>query len=151
MLRRHMKTFSIYAHPSGAVKAIKKGFSWPGAFFGCIWAFAKQLWLVGFSLIVAVMVVEMIIAQVLAVSPEVSQSPGLLTVVRLFDIVGPLVVGFVVGWQGNNWRGKKLRARGYTLTQIVDAATPEAAIAQCRAVLTGIETPGGGGYRPCAR
>ncbi|WP_181919263.1 DUF2628 domain-containing protein [Alkalilimnicola ehrlichii] len=39
-----MKTFNMFHHPHHGHKAVKVGFSWPGFFFGIIWAAIKGLW-----------------------------------------------------------------------------------------------------------
>ncbi|WP_084286517.1 DUF2628 domain-containing protein [Halomonas halodenitrificans] len=36
--------------------AIKKGWSWPGFFFGPLWAMVKKMWGLGSGLLVAVIV-----------------------------------------------------------------------------------------------
>ncbi|WP_226912943.1 hypothetical protein [Halomonas sp. 3D7M] len=37
-----MKEFKIYMHPAGMHEAVKQGWSWPGFFFGPIWALVKK-------------------------------------------------------------------------------------------------------------
>ncbi len=38
-----MKEFKIFEYPEGSNEAVKQGWSWPGFFFGPIWAMAKKM------------------------------------------------------------------------------------------------------------
>jgi len=38
-----MKIYEVYQHPVKGYAAVKIGFSWPGFFFGIIWALIKKL------------------------------------------------------------------------------------------------------------
>ena len=51
-----MKTFKIYEHPAGNREAVKQGWSWPGFFFGPIWAFVKKMWGLGGVLLLVVII-----------------------------------------------------------------------------------------------
>ncbi|MEM0111894.1 MAG: DUF2628 domain-containing protein, partial [Candidatus Parvarchaeota archaeon] len=51
-----MKTYNIYKHPLGDIKAVKVGWSWPAFFFTWIWAFVKGLYVVGVILLIIDMI-----------------------------------------------------------------------------------------------
>jgi hypothetical protein len=52
----NMKTFKVFRHPTLGFQAVKEGFSWPGFFFGPIWAFAKKLW--GYAFLITATAVQ---------------------------------------------------------------------------------------------
>lgn len=109
-----MKEFKIYQHPTGKQEAVKQGWSWPGFFFGPIWALVKKLWGLGALLLVAVIVLSAVPA-----GTEV----GMLTTLIM------LVIYIVCGVNGNKWREKNLVSRGYEHLDTVSAANPDGAIA----------------------
>lgn len=114
-----MKKFDTYRHPEhkggtrgrttfwGAreIEIVKNGFSWPGFFFGPVWALAKRLYphaavllLIDIGLVVAVR------DDVLAISGEVA-------------------VKVVVGLMGNAWRRQELSSHGFHLEESADPVT----------------------------
>lgn len=109
-----MKTFKIYENPAGNRKALKRGWSWPGFFFGPIWAFIKKMWGLGTVLLIAVII--------LAIFPAGSEI-GLLAALVNFGIY------IACGINGNGWREKNLISRGYEYCATVSAANPEGAMA----------------------
>lgn len=109
-----MKEFKIYQHPTGKQEAVKQGWSWPGFFFGPIWALVKKLWGLG-----AVLLVIVLLLSAVPVETEV----GMLTTLIM------LVIYIVCGVNGNSWREKNLRSRGYEHLDTVSAANPDGAIA----------------------
>ncbi|MEQ6916027.1 DUF2628 domain-containing protein [Halomonas aquatica] len=109
-----MKEFRIYQHPTGKQEAVKQGWSWPGFFFGPIWALVKKLWGLG-----AVLLVVVLMLSALPVETEVGMLASLIV----------LVIYIVCGVNGNNWREKNLRSRGYDQLDTVSAANPDGAIA----------------------
>lgn len=115
-----MRTFEVFTHTEKGNEAVKKGFSWPGFFFGFIWAFVKGLPGIGFLLIIAAVGLRVLEAVAVA-----ERSSGMMVFVALLYLAVLLVVGF----QGNNWRRSKLTQKGYILTKAIDAANPDAAIA----------------------
>lgn len=56
-----MQPFRVYKHPVYGLKAIKLGWSWPAFLFDWIWAFSKKLWLLGFGLLAAIIVIHCVI------------------------------------------------------------------------------------------
>jgi len=112
-----MKLYKIFKNPMNQYEAVKQGWSWPAFFFGAIWACVKKMWGLGIGIFVTFVVLN-----VLAGQNEM-----------LGGIVGLLSLGvyIVFGMQGNALREKNLVKRGYVeLPQLINAANPEAAIAQ---------------------
>jgi oligopeptide/dipeptide ABC transporter ATP-binding protein len=108
-----MGTFDAYVNPSGDLEVVKRGFSWPGFFFGFIWAFLKKLKLIGSLLLVA-----FIVLRVLEAIAGGNNSFGGLIFIGLLNLGLALLVGF----QGNHWRRKKLTAGGYTVKRAFETA-----------------------------
>lgn len=109
-----MKQFKIFLHPTGQQEAVKQGWSWPGFFFGPIWALVKKLWGLGAGLLVTVIV--------LSVFPSDSGLGMLATLVTL-------AIYIICGVNGNKWREGNLVSRGYDHVDTVSASNPEGAIA----------------------
>lgn len=100
--------YAIYKSPTGATEAIKKGWSWPGFFFTWIWAFVKNLYIVG--------------AVVLGI--------GVLALVNPYvEAAFAIIVGFVVGAKGNEARQNNLLKKGFQFRCKISALTPEGALA----------------------
>jgi hypothetical protein len=110
-----MSTFNIYKSHSGAIEAVKKGWSWPGFFFGFIWAFAKGLNGIGAAILIG--------AFVLGIMRTESQTAD--TLLKL----GGIVTWIWLGAQGNELRENNLKKKGYAVISTVTADTPEGAIA----------------------
>ena len=110
-----MSTFNIYKYPSGAIEAVKKGWSWPGFFFGFVWAFVKGLNGVGAAILIVGIVLGI-------VSIESKNADILLTLVGI-------VTWIWLGVQGNELRQNNLKKKGYKFVSTVNAETPEGAIA----------------------
>lgn len=109
-----MKQFKIYQHPDGTRQAVKQGWSWPGFFFGPIWALVKKLWGIGSGLLVLAFVLSI-------VPPETDL--GLIAAILM------LAIYIVCGVNGNNWREKNLVSRGFDHVNSISAANPDGAIA----------------------
>ena len=56
-----MKQYKVYKHPSGSTEAVKQGWSWPGFFFGFIWAMVKKMWGLGVGVPIGFFVLGFII------------------------------------------------------------------------------------------
>ncbi len=118
-----MKQFKVYKHEeSGALEAVKQGFSWPAFFFGLIWAIIKRLWIV--ALILALISLVSSGLMVTFVEQGMLNSQAADTFLYLVN----LGVALVLGTQGNVLREKALEQRGYQFKQRLDAANPEAAL-----------------------
>jgi hypothetical protein len=116
-----VKTFDIYQHPTLGFEAVKRGFSWPAFCFSWIWAFVKQIWMLGVILLAANIALEVLSG---------ADDAGVVT--ALIYLVGALVCGKF----GNEWRASALRARGFRLVlstvvaQSTEAAVVTAAVAK---------------------
>lgn len=104
-----MKMYKIYTSPVGGIEAVKKGWSWPGFFFTCIWAFVKKLHGLGAGVLIVGLLLNI-------ASPPI----GL-----VFDII----IIIWLGSSGNYMRSTNLKKRGYQFAHMIAAQTPEAAIA----------------------
>jgi Protein of unknown function (DUF2628) len=113
-----MRTWSVYRHPIKGYEAVKDGFSWPGFFFTWIWAFVKGLVGMGFLLLGAVVVMN-----ILSAAGEETRNPGL----SVLSVVLGLAAVLVTGFNGNKWREKALARKGYEFLEKVQADSPEAA------------------------
>ena len=111
-----MNTYSKYVHPTEGPEVVKRGFSWPGFFFGFIWAFVKKLWVLGAVLLAAHVAVPVL---------EDRYAHGLDLPFGLLN----LVIGLIVGVNGNAWRRRTLERLGYEQREWVEAKTPEEALA----------------------
>ncbi len=113
-----MKAYKVFEHPTGNHEAVKLGWSWPGFFFTCIWAFVKKLWGIGIGLLVGCVIWGVVDTALNADSDTQVVS----------HIIG-VIVSIVFGYQGNAWRAKNLASRGYKEVGTVDARNPDEAIA----------------------
>jgi Protein of unknown function (DUF2628) len=116
-----MKTFLVFKHPSLGVEAVKVGFSWPAAFLSVFWMLAKKLWT--WAGIWTLAYIVLAFAQDAALK---SLSIGML----LFVLAAHLFLGLVPAFQGNEWRVRNLKSRGYELLETAEAKSPDAAIEQ---------------------
>jgi len=107
-----MRQYKIFKHPSGAMEAVKQGWSWPGAFFGFFWALVKKLWMVALVTIGAILVFNALI-----LTPEVNS-------------LGWLILFIVFGVNGNKWRENNLLSTGYQADGYMVATNSGTAIAQ---------------------
>src|SRR3954469_11806067 len=94
------REFEIFSKPSTPTVAVKRGFSWPGFFFTWIWAFVKRLWLQGGLILGCSLVATMLTLTVLGSE-------------RVLFWTFCLIVGLVVGVNGNAWRTQRLEREGY--------------------------------------
>ena len=114
-----MKLYKIFKNLMNQYEAVKQGWSWPAFLFGAIWACVKKMWGLGIGIFVTFVVLA-----VLAGQNEIFGA-----IINLLS----LGVGIVLGMQGNTLREKNLVKRGYVeVPQVINAANPEAAIAQQR-------------------
>jgi hypothetical protein len=116
-----VKVYKVYKHPSLGAEAVKVGFSWPAAFLIVIWMLAKKLWTQAGLWVLAYIVLAIIQDAALK-----SYSTGAVLII----LSGHLALGLIPAFKGNEWRIKNLMKRGYEFVDSVQAATPDAAIAQ---------------------
>lgn len=111
-----LREFEIFSKPSFPTTAVKRGFSWPGFFFSCVWAFSRGLWLHG-------AVVIGICAAIGAVDfVFFGHNPW------LAGLLG-MVVSIAVGVRGNSWCSQKLERNGYDFAGLIEARSPASAVA----------------------
>jgi hypothetical protein len=110
-----LRLFDVFVHPEKGYDAVKRGFSWPGFFFHAVWAFTKQLWLVG----VAIFVLSTLFDLAASRSEQTHA-----TVMSIASFVGAIMVGIF----GNDWRRAALRRRGYEHRWTIGASSPEDAV-----------------------
>lgn len=101
--------YAIYKSPTGAIEAVKKGWSWPGFFFPWVWAFVKGL----YPIAIIALIVEL---------PSVIIHP-------IAGSLAFIVVAVVVGSKGNEMRQDNLLKRGFQFICKISALTPEGALA----------------------
>ena len=112
-----MKVFAIYKNENtNEFNAVKKGFSWPGFFFGWIWAFVKGLAGIG-----ALLLLWVIISNIIVYSGQ-DESASI-----IISIIG-LVIAIIVGSKGNSWREKKLIEKGFKYIDDITSNSPDVAI-----------------------
>ncbi|MBI2946499.1 MAG: DUF2628 domain-containing protein [Verrucomicrobia bacterium] len=115
-----LREFEIFSKPSAPSIAVKRGFCWPGFFFGCFWALARGLWLQG-SVLLACSVGFVFVA---FAAPILSTDPWL----RVFFTVLGWLIALVAGFKGNGWRSNKLERTGYHSAGVVSARSSTAAL-----------------------
>jgi hypothetical protein len=84
---------------------VKEGFSWPGFFFGVVWALWHRLWIEAAALL------ALFIAAGVAFDAAGIGEP--------FDSVVMFAIALLVGFNGNDWRRQSLRRRGYQEAGVV--------------------------------
>jgi hypothetical protein len=84
---------------------VKEGFSWPGFFFGVIWALWHRLWIEAAALL-ALFIAAGVIFDVTNLGEPV-------------ESVIMFAVALLVGLNGNDWRRESLRRRGYQEAGVV--------------------------------
>lgn len=106
-----MKKFVIYEHPSGDIKAVKKGWSWPAFLFDGFWALYHSL-----SLQAVIGIILDLISFFITVG---------------FGLIG---VSLVYGINGNDWLKEKLIKSGYVCKGSLQADNPDGAVWRYKAI-----------------
>jgi hypothetical protein len=109
-----MKQYKIFKHPSGAIEAVKQGWSWPAFLFSFIWAVVKKMWAIGIGLLI----LSLIFISMVGAGADL-----------LINIVS-IIVSVAFGIYGNSLREKNLGSRGYEMKKTISAANPGEAITQ---------------------
>lgn len=112
-----MKTFAIYEQSENNRVAVKVGFCWPAFFFSFWWCLAARLWEragIAFGCSVVVLIIEMAAESV------------------VIGFIGLMIIGAIVGWNGNKWRRTNLRARGFNLVAVVESGSKDGALVKLR-------------------
>lgn len=110
-----MNKYKIYKHPIGTIEAVKQGWSWPAFFFASFWAIYKKLWGLGFG----VLILSLFIYVALGTSASFFSFADLIS----------LVICFIFGVNGNDWRIANLESRGFDYLETVSASSPDGSIA----------------------
>ena len=92
---------------------VREGFSWGAFFFGPLWLFSHRMWIVG---------VLVLCAWLLAAGLPGGLRPALM-----------LVLAWLTGVFGTDWRRWSLGGRGFILAHVVAARDPDAAFARLMA------------------
>jgi hypothetical protein len=114
-----MKQYKVFKHPSGAMEAVKQGWSWPAFFFSFIWALVKKMWALGGGLFAVFFILGIILG---IAGAEKGVADGLIN-------IAAIIVNIVFGINGNAWREKNLISRGFEFRDTVTAANPDGAMA----------------------
>lgn len=122
-----MKKYRVFTHPAKGLEAVKIGFSWPAFFFTGIWLLLKGLWL-KFLIVFLAMVV-------LGVIERIGRDLGI-PVLSLIASLAQLIVYMLISFTGNDWRAKKLLAKGYVLLGVFEAKGVNEAFAQAESMET---------------
>ena len=112
-----MKQYKIFESPAEGIQAVKQGWSWPGFFFGWIWALVKRMWGLGLGVLGAFFLLALFVAG--------SESPSTSI---LYNLAG-LALAVLFGLSGNDWREKNLKSRGFDYRDTLSAANPQGAVA----------------------
>jgi Protein of unknown function (DUF2628) len=127
-----MTEYEVYHHPIKGYAAVKRGFSWPGFFFGIFWALVKKLWKFA-GLLVLVIFVSRIFCQLLIRVGHNIDNFLLSNLVIAFGALGdlsvPVIIWIIIGFKGNKWAKSDLINRGYSLLRRVESTSPDASIA----------------------
>lgn len=133
-----MKTYKIFVSPLDRMEAVKQGSSWPGFFFGGLWALSKKMWGIGFGLLGVAIFSDFIAGFLIGFVDgflrgadilEPTESIFSVRVANRLDLFILMGVMGVCGQFGNRWREKNLVTRGYEYKETVEAQTPQAALA----------------------
>ena len=106
-----MKIFKIYKLPSGDIKTVKDGWSWPGFFFVPLWAIYHRLWkVIFFTLGIAVFLG--VVFAFLNIDPT------------NLELSLDLIAKFIFGFFGNTWRESLLENKGFQYQESIEAKSP---------------------------
>jgi len=115
-----VNVYQIFKHPEKGYQAVKRGFSWPGFFFGFIWAFSRQLWLPAILLLLFSIAVDAFFWTVLRGAHG-------------FAAVVGLLYSWFVGANGNFWRARSLEAWGFVPLGAINARDQQDALSKIAA------------------
>lgn len=119
-----MNVYKIYANPQGTSEAVKQGWSWPGFFFNLIWACVKRMWFLGIGWFALFFVLGLFEGGL-----EKTEGEDAAMAMAAFTTALGLIVAIVFGINGNRWRERNLKERGYEYQDTDSASNPEAAVA----------------------
>ncbi|WP_392552237.1 DUF2628 domain-containing protein [Orbus wheelerorum] len=123
-----MKNYKVFKHSDGRIEAVKQGWSWPGFFFGFIWALVKKLWLVA-GVLVAIGIISGILVEVTAPDPYSYEYESSSTIFSgLLSNLVMLLTAIFLGIRGNFLREKDLINKGYELIGTTTSENPDMAV-----------------------
>ena len=102
-----MSAFRIYQNSENKVKAVKDGFSWPAFFFSIFWLFVRGLYLYGFILVIATLIIAFLIPIIFTKITEQYFS----FILNLFGIGMSIFLGII----GNRLQVNLLEKKGYKI------------------------------------
>lgn len=118
-----MNEFKIFKHPTGKIKAVKKGWCWPAFFFDIIWMlFSIRLITIIIILILILVFMGLILIGFLVTTGDMSTLTSD-EYVDLISNIAMIVIKIIFGFNGNLWREKKLISRGFNLMGTVTATS----------------------------
>lgn len=120
-----MKRYNVYSHPTEGFAAVKIGFSWPALFFGFFWMLLKRMW--GLAGIWFLLYLGLFFFDKVTMEMSQNEVPA---AVYLILSLGYFALWLIPAFKGNEWRENNLAKKGYDRLSSVEAATPEAAVAQ---------------------
>ena len=121
-----MKTFDVYQRPNQwGCEAIKRGFSWPAFIFTWMWAFAKELWAIGFAFLAIVLAIVVLI--LVSFGPALDLDiEGSALASALFGLGASVFFGI----NGNEWKRLAVLRAGWVRVERINAKSASAAIEQ---------------------
>lgn len=128
-----MSRYSLHKNvQTGAIEAVKDGWSWPAFFFGFAWAFSRGMPAIALGLIGFQLVAGFVIGLIIGPRAEAANVALL--------IVGLLYSSYCAA-HGNEWLRNALIRRGFSRLGEVDAGSEAAALeAQSRAAPGAVPT-----------
>ncbi|WP_188396717.1 DUF2628 domain-containing protein [Oxalicibacterium flavum] len=128
-----MTSFNVYEGSDSQFRVIKNGWSWPGFFFGSVWALCMQLWLVGLLLLPVEIILQMLMSATERVQQDASGSYAQTTrIIGGLVALAALSVRIIFGAFGNAWKRKRLLKNGYQLKRTLEARSKEDAISMVK-------------------
>jgi len=127
-----MTKYDVYKHPIRGYAAIKRGFSWPGFFFGIFWALVKRLWKVAGLLVLTIFVSSIFFHLFTKFGHSIDHfllSNLIILLGSLGSLIAPVIIWIITGFKGNKWAKSDLINRGYRLLRTVESTSPDASIA----------------------
>ena len=122
-----MKNFAIYEKSENDRVVVKVGFCWPGCFWSGFWLLSARLWEKA-GIIWGGWAILCFVALGFAADGGRGGADKAQTIL----FIGQLVIGFIVGWFGNEWRRTNLRARGFNPVAVVESESKDGAFVKLR-------------------
>jgi hypothetical protein len=114
--RQMMKEYKVVEHPIGKIEPVKQGWSWPAFFFNWVWALIKRMWGIAVTFFLISLFMEIIID---------GAEFGIGMIVMF---IVSIVIVFIFGMNGNDWREKNLLSRGFDFRMTVEALNQDHAV-----------------------